>query len=236
MQTVLVLGATGNIGVAAVKAALRTGRNVLAIVRNQNSADKLVHHVGSKEGITFVEADVLSDSGVQGVVDQVLAGKLPAFQHVYSCVGGEYVQTPLTEITTERFRLNVNSMFEAAFYGYRATIPYLRSQSNPTTWTLCTGASGDWGTHALPAMTQGALFSFSIVAARETADTNVRFNEAYLALRVEVDEDAAVHGVSSASEYAAVYEAILDREDIRGSRVGVWKVEDMKDLKVSPKF
>lgn len=85
-------------------------------------------------------------------------------------------------------------------------------------------------------MTQGALFSFSIVAARETADTNVRFNEAYLALRVEVDEDAAVHGVSSASEYAAVYEAILDREDIRGSRVGVWKVEDMKDLKVSPKF
>ena len=85
MQTVLVLGATGNIGVSAIKAALRTQRNVLAIVRNQNSADKLVHHLGSKEGITFVEADVLSDSGVQGVVDQVRAGKLPAFQHVYSC-------------------------------------------------------------------------------------------------------------------------------------------------------
>lgn len=85
MQTVLVLGATGNIGVSAIKAALRTKRNVLAIVRNQNSADKLVHHLGSKEGITFVEADVLSDSGVQGVVDQVRAGKLPAFQHVYSC-------------------------------------------------------------------------------------------------------------------------------------------------------
>lgn len=165
--------------------------------------------------------------------------------------------TPLTEITTERFRLNINSMFESAFCktsihiskkkktpltslnrkdGYRATIPYLRSQTTPTTWTLCTGAQGDIGTHPLPAMTQGALFSFSIAAARENANTNVRFNEAYLALRVEFDEDAAAHGVTSASEYAAVYEAILEREDIRGSRVGVWEVEDITDLKVVSKF
>lgn len=163
--------------------------------------------------------------------------------------------TPLAEITTEQFRLNMNSMFESAFCkpsihiskklypnqpyrkdGYRATIPYLRSQTNPTTWTVCTGAQGDIGTHPLPAMTQGALFSFSTAAARENANTNVRFNEAYLALRVEFDEDAAAHGVTSASEYAAVYEAILEREDIRGSRVGVWEVEDIKDLKVVPKF
>lgn len=85
-------------------------------------------------------------------------------------------------------------------------------------------------------MTQGALFSFSTAAARENANTNVRFNEAYLALRVEFDEDAAVHGVTSASEYAAVYEAILEREDIRGARVGVKEVEDIKDLKAVPKF
>lgn len=84
METVLVIGATGNIGVSAVTAALRSKRNVLAVVRNQSSADKLVKHIGSSEGITFVEANVLSDSGVKGVVDQVQAGKLPAFQHVFS--------------------------------------------------------------------------------------------------------------------------------------------------------
>ena len=84
METVLVVGATGNIGVSAVTAALRSKRNVLAIVRNQNSADKLVKYIGSSEGITFAEANVLSDSGVKGVVDQVRAGKLPSFQHVYS--------------------------------------------------------------------------------------------------------------------------------------------------------
>lgn len=84
METVLIVGATGNMGVSAAKAALQSGRHVLAIVRNQDSADKLIRHVGSSEGITSVEADIASDSGVKGVVDRVRAGKLPAFQHVWS--------------------------------------------------------------------------------------------------------------------------------------------------------
>lgn len=86
METVLVVGATGNIGAAAVTGALRSGRKVLAIIRNQDSAAKLFRNVGTKEGITTVEADVMSENGVRSVVDQVKAGKLPAFQHVY-CAG-----------------------------------------------------------------------------------------------------------------------------------------------------
>ena len=84
METVLVVGATGNIGVAAIIATLRSKRNVLAIVRNEASAAKMFQHVGTREGITTVEADIMSEHGVQSVVDQVKAGKLPAFQHVYS--------------------------------------------------------------------------------------------------------------------------------------------------------
>ena len=37
METVLVVGATGNIHVSAITAALRSIRNVLAIVRTQNA-------------------------------------------------------------------------------------------------------------------------------------------------------------------------------------------------------
>jgi short-subunit dehydrogenase len=84
METVLVVGSTGNIGVSAVLGALRSKRNVLAIVRNQASAEKLFKHIGTRDGVTTVEADIMSDTGVQGVVDKVKAGKLPAFQHVYS--------------------------------------------------------------------------------------------------------------------------------------------------------
>ena len=84
METVLIVGASGHVGVAATSAALRTGRKVLAVVRNQDSAEKLFKNVGTKEGITVVEADLLAEDGVKGVVDQVRAGKLPDFQHVYS--------------------------------------------------------------------------------------------------------------------------------------------------------
>lgn len=92
METVLIIGATGNIGVAAVMGALRSKRNVLAIVRNEESANKLFKHVGTRSGITIAEADIMSETGVQSVVDKVKAGVLPAFEHVYSA--GELLFMP----------------------------------------------------------------------------------------------------------------------------------------------
>ncbi|RFU76454.1 nadp-binding [Trichoderma arundinaceum] len=207
VERVLVVGASGNIGVSAVKGALRSGRQVLAIVRNQASADKLYKHVGSSEGIDVVEADVTSDTGVKSVVDQVKAGKLPAFQHVYTCVA------------------------------YRDTIEYLLEQDHPdSTWTICTGAQGELAIFPLPAMGQGPLFPLVTAAARENDKTNVRVNEVFLMFRVEVDEDAAQHGVSSSSEFASVYEKILANPKIRGSRVRVAAPADIKDLKWTKKF
>lgn len=137
-ETILVVGSTGNMGFAAVTAALRTKRNVLAVVRNEASADKLIKYIGSDEGITTVIADVLSDTGLKEVVDQVRAGKLPAFQHVWSSgaellfiasvlqqpqaeltctflVGGEYIIEPIEGITTERLRKNMTTGFESNF-------------------------------------------------------------------------------------------------------------------------
>lgn len=88
MPTVLVVGASGNIGTSAVLAALHAKFNVLAVVRNQESAEKLFRNAGTRDGITIVEADVMSEQGVRGVVDKVRKGELPAFQHVYAA--GEF--------------------------------------------------------------------------------------------------------------------------------------------------
>jgi hypothetical protein len=83
-ETVLVFGASGRIGVSVIMAARRRGLHVLAVVRSQAAARKMYEHVGgSKEGIFVVEADPTKEEDVQGVVDQVKDGKLPAFQHVY---------------------------------------------------------------------------------------------------------------------------------------------------------
>jgi NAD(P)-dependent dehydrogenase (short-subunit alcohol dehydrogenase family) len=88
METVLIVGATGNIGTAAVKGALNAGLQVLAVVQNSASANKLFQNLGTKEGIITVEANILSDQGVQSVVDRVKKGELPTFQHVYAT--GQY--------------------------------------------------------------------------------------------------------------------------------------------------
>lgn len=141
MGTVLVVGSTGNIGVAAVLAALRSGLKVVAIVRNQASANKLLEYVGAgfQTDITCVEADVTSDSGVRSVVDQVRTGKLPRFQHVFAAgrflrhlestfmhifadneiltasAGSGYPETSLLDLDTAEFRSFMNVNFEANF-------------------------------------------------------------------------------------------------------------------------
>ncbi|TLS29609.1 hypothetical protein PpBr36_00879 [Pyricularia pennisetigena] len=207
METVLIVGSTGNIGIAAAHGALQAGRKVLAVVRSQASADKLIKAVGSAEGITTVVADVTSDTAIKGVVDRVRAGELPAFQHVYACVA------------------------------YRDTIGYLVEQNHPdSTWTICTGAQGDLATFPLPAMTQGPLYSMATAASRENADTNVRFVEVYLGFLVQVDDVAAERGAVPSSEFAKVYTKILEDRAVKGARVWVEKKEDMETLRVTSKF
>lgn len=180
---------------------------------------------------------------------------IEAFLLICHPVGGEYAPTPLPEITTEQLRRNMNIGFEANFcrfppalgeirvliklvtVAYRDTIGYLLEQKNPaTTWTICTGAQGDFATFPVPAFTQGALFPFATAGARENESTTVRFNELYLAFRVEVDESAVEHGVTKASDFANVYESILATPEVRSSRVRVDTVDDIKKLKYQKKF
>jgi hypothetical protein len=103
---------------------------------------------------------------------------------------------------------------------------------------MCTGAQGDLAVFPVPAMTQGALFSFATAAARENESTNVRFNEVYLSFRVEVDEEAAkhLHEATKASEFARVYEMVLGTEKARGWRVRVEGEEDLAKLRGERKF
>ncbi|CCF39577.1 hypothetical protein CH063_00034 [Colletotrichum higginsianum] len=232
-QTVLVIGATGNVGIAAILGALRAGLNVLAVVRNQDSAKKIKEHVSEgHDKITVVEADVISDQGVQGVVDKVRAGALPAFQHVFSSVGGGYTEKTMLEATVAELREFMTHNFESNYSAYHATIPYLLEQKDtPCTWTTCTGSQGDKGDRALPAISQGAMFSMAYSAIKGLADTNVRFNEIYLDQRVEVDVVAEEHGTMKSSIFGRVYANILAKTDVKGCRVRVESESDVDNLR-----
>ncbi|KAF9871062.1 hypothetical protein CkaCkLH20_11479 [Colletotrichum karsti] len=240
-ETVLVFGASGNVGVAAIIAALRSNRKVIAVVRSQASAQKIFDYIGSRDGITVVEADVTSEDSVREVVDQVREGKLPPFQHVWASPGGLYWDTPILELDVPSIREAMKVNFESYIVAYRATVPYLLEQGvADSSWTMCTGAQGDVGMRAAPAMTQGALFSFAIAAARENEKTNIRFNELYLAYRVQFEVDNASqfagYHITTTSEFAPLYEKILDRKDVRGSRVKAMSPEDVKNLSYEKKY
>lgn len=114
---------------------------------------------------------------------------------------------------------------------YTATVPYLLEQGHAdSTWTVCTGAQGDWALAAGPAMTQGPLYSFSTAASRENLKTNVRFNELYTAIRVELDAVAEKNKTNKASDYANIYTLLLDDKSVRSSRVWIRKPEETKQL------
>lgn len=68
-------------------------------------------------------------------------------------------------------------------------------------------------------------------AIREVANTNIRFNEVFLATRVEFDSVAEETGNAKASDFAQVYEGILKRPEIGGCRVSVFHKDDFDDLK-----
>ncbi|CAA9957411.1 hypothetical protein P3342_001215 [Pyrenophora teres f. teres] len=172
-ETVLVVGATGNIGIATIIGALRSDRNVLAVVRNQHSAKNVFEHVlGGHDRIKIVEANAVSDEGVQSVVDKVRAGGLCPLSSMYllvvrelvmqhtnqqdidhRIVGGQYFSQDIFNTTTEELQRSIKVNFKSNFYTYQATIPYLPEQKHRRcTWTTCTGLQGDIGDFALLAI------------------------------------------------------------------------------------
>ncbi|QUC15804.1 uncharacterized protein UV8b_00045 [Ustilaginoidea virens] len=236
METVLVVGASGNIGISTILAARNTGRNVMAVVRNAAAQDKIVRHVGSRDGITFVQADVTQADGLKRVLEQVKTGRLPDFQHVYAAVGTlncEKVSTMDIETFHQVMRLSC----EANIYAYNATFQYLIEQGKPnSTWTIITGGLGDLGIGGAVSIAQGALFAFAGVGAYECMRTNVRFNEVYLALQVAVDDVAVKNKLVKASRFAQVYERILDRKDLKSARVYVENERDIDHLRFEKKL
>lgn len=92
-------------------------------------------------------------------------------------------------------------------------------------------------------MSQGALFSFAIAAFRETENTNIRCNEVFLAYRVqaeytdaELDQWRGLVPVMTSAEFAPLYEQLLHRTEIKGSRISAVTPADVKELKYASRI
>ncbi|KAJ1323880.1 SDR family NAD(P)-dependent oxidoreductase [Microdochium nivale] len=223
-EGVLIFGASGNIGVAAVIAALRSGRRAIAVVRSDKSAESLRTSVASgvslekQDQLKTLVADLSTVEGFKNVVARAIQAddeQGRGFQHVWASMGPDYHETPILELERDFMREMMIRNFEPNLLAYQSTMPHLLSlpAGVDATFTMCTGSQGDIAERAQPAMIQGALFSMASIACRDNESTNVRFNEAYLAFRVQVDALDNPYGIPdimSSSDFAKTYEQILD--------------------------
>lgn len=97
-EAVLIIGASGNVGISVIIAALHSNLDVLAPVRNDKAKHKILHDLTYDpslpvDRITFAEVDISQDDGVASIVARVEKGDLPAFQHVYSTGRAQRVPT-----------------------------------------------------------------------------------------------------------------------------------------------
>jgi hypothetical protein len=122
-------------------------------------------------------------------------------------------------------------------------VPYLLEQNSPkATWTLMVGGAGDNGWAGVTAISQGALFSMANVACLENEKTNIRFNEVYLAMRIDYDSVVDEKGSggdwhrTKASDFAKVQEGIWANEEIRACRVSVLSPADIDTLNYKKKL
>lgn len=61
-DVVLVVGASGKIGVSAILRALKAGRKVLVVVRSASAMERTLQQVGTLEGIVFTYADPTTEN------------------------------------------------------------------------------------------------------------------------------------------------------------------------------
>ena len=74
------------------------------------------------------------------------------------------------------------------------------------------------------------MYAFSNAATRELADTNIRFNEVYLNLRVQPDEIAKGTWMTTVSDFSKNYELLLNNPGVKGTRVSASSADDFKKL------
>ncbi|KAI7586465.1 hypothetical protein KC316_g5577, partial [Hortaea werneckii] len=102
----------------------------------------------------------------------------------------------------------------SASSAYKATSLHLLSQGhNESTWTMITGAAGDYGAGRVTAFTQGALYSMANVASRELAGINIRFNEMYLYLRVDFDGPGTSSRKRKRRDANATVQSVIESSD-----------------------
>ncbi|MFD5164246.1 SDR family NAD(P)-dependent oxidoreductase [Streptomyces hawaiiensis] len=172
LRTVVVTGASGDIGVSLVRRCLEQGAAVLAQYRSR--PQRLAELTGFDDRLVLVRADLATEQG-PGELAAAVPGDWPGVDLLVNCVGGAR-PVPIEELSAAEFSACMRSNVEAPFAVLRALLGQLAdaggSVVNLSSVAGFTG--GAFGPHYAAA--KAAVIGLTRSAARELGPRGIRVN------------------------------------------------------------
>lgn len=172
-KRILITGATGNIGKAAVRGFIAEGACVVIGDIDAVAGAATARELGA--AVSFIHADVTSEQSVASLIAEAAAA-MGGLDALVQNAGLQY-SAPVTEFDEARwdrlFAVNVR----AQFFGAKHAIPHLRKSGKGTiiNTSSLAGKRGGPGLTAYSA-SKGAVIAFTTALALELAPDNIRVN------------------------------------------------------------
>lgn len=215
-STVVVFGATGNIGFGAATAFVKAGARVLAPTRSERGAQELQETF--QGAVTPIIGDISDPAGAQVLVKQLL--EHGPVEHVVASLGPWWQGGPLSGQTPQEWTKVRQMLLDGHVHAASLLLPSM-SQHAGASYTIITGMGAHHtipGTSLLYIAVNGVLALSKV--AREEARQGVRVNELLIGGRVE---KVARPGVIASAELGQELVA-LAHSDRRGEIVRFPKV------------
>ncbi|RIA80544.1 hypothetical protein C1645_838511 [Glomus cerebriforme] len=254
-KTVLITGATGNVGSSAVKEFLEQGANVIATSRSKSSLEKLTSKLQEisvpTEKLIPIVVDISNDQELSKIADQIRDKTLPEIDHVISSSGPWWKYDHLYDVTFEQWNEVMSANVNPHFITYRNFIPFLLNKPG-SSYTLVTGASGLVDVignipSGITGISQCVLFGISRVARFETKDNAVRFNELLIGFRIEDDatykkyisegkfsESSDI--VTTSWKFGSIFLSIAKDNNVKGEVIKIMSTTEKDDFEKVHKF
>jgi NAD(P)-dependent dehydrogenase (short-subunit alcohol dehydrogenase family) len=182
-RTILIVGGTSGMGLAAAHACLREGANVVVMGRNKDKADAVLRELDAPDRSRIVVGDALDPESVPRAVALCVSefGKLDGLYHTAGGSGRKMGDGPLHTITDPGWRATVDWNLTTIFHSNRAAVTQFLKQRSPGA-ILNLGSvlaqspsTVHFATHAYAAA-KGAAISFTKACAAYYGKHEVRFN------------------------------------------------------------
>ena len=180
-KTIVIIGGTAGLGLAAAEACVKSGAKVVVVGRRQENIDAAQNSLGDA-GYALQGDATDSTTGYKAI--EVAIQKFGSFDGLYHVAGGSGRRMgdgPLHEITDEGWEFTLNLNLTSAFYSNRAAVQQFQIQGNGGSILNMGSVLGSspspkyFATHAYAA-TKAAIEGFTKSCAAYYAKDNIRFN------------------------------------------------------------